>query len=123
MYSKEKDDSSKKISDLLNNLHVHHKDVYIRTIHDVRHNHQPYEEIIGAEKVLLVSIIFLKMLMSSFWVRHFAEQDTKYYRVVDFFNFIKPLIFLTILMYDLHQYAIVMAIVAYLLIDLFISII
>ena len=33
-------------SDTLSNLHVHHKDVYLRTIRQVRHNEHPYEHIV-----------------------------------------------------------------------------
>ena len=123
MSSKKGNDFKQEIKETLDTLHVHHKDVYLRTIKNIWENIHPYEHIMGAEKVLLIVIIFLKMLMPSFWVRHFAEQDKKYYRRVDFYNFIKPILFLTVLMYDLHQYPIVMIVVSYLLVDLFVSII
>ena len=123
MYSKKENDFKKDIGDTLNNLHVHHKDVYLRTIKQVWENQHPYEQIVGAEKLLLVITIFLKMLMPSFWVRHFAEQDEKHYRRVDFYNFIKPIIFLIVLVYNLDQLSIVMVIITYLLIDLFVSIV
>ncbi len=127
MLSKKENDFNQSLNtDLaktLNSLHVHHKDVYIHTIKEVRRNKHPYELIVGAEKILLVVMIFLKMLMPSFWVRHFAEQDKKYYRWVDFYNFIKPLLFVTILFCNLDHFSIIMIIVSYLLIDLFISIV
>ena len=123
MSSKKENDFKKEIQETLGNLHVHHKDVYLQTIQEVKKNHHPYEQIMGAEKILLIMIIFIKMLMPSFWVRHFAEQDKKNYRRVDFYNFIKPILFLIILAYNLDQISIVMIIVVYLLIDLFVSII
>jgi hypothetical protein len=123
MSSRKENDFKQDIEKTLNNLHVHHKDVYLRTIQEVKHNRHPYEDIIGAEKILLMMIIFLKMLMPSFWVRHFAEQDKNHYRRVDFYSFIKPIVFLIILIYNLDQITIVMIIVSYLLIDLFVSII
>ncbi len=123
MSLKKENDFKHDIEETLNNLHVHHKDVYLHTIKQVWENQHPYEQIVGAEKLLLVITIFLKMLMPSFWVRHFAEQDKKHYRLVDFYNFLKPILFFIILIYNLHQLSIVMILVTYLLIDLFVSIV
>lgn len=123
MSSKKENDFKKDIGNTLSNLHVHHKDVYLRTIQEVKDNHHPYEQVVGAEKILLIAMIFLKMLMPSFWVRHFAEQDKKHYRWVDLYNFIKPIIFLVVLLYHLDHISIIMIIVSYLLVDLFVSII
>jgi len=63
------------------------------------------------------------MLMPSFWVRHFAEQDKRHYRRVDMYNLLKPILFFIILLYNLDQLSIVMILITYLLIDLFISIV
>lgn len=123
MSSKKENDFKQEIEETLNDLHVHHKDVYLRTIKQVWENQHPYEEIVGAEKLLLVITIFLKMLMPSFWVRHFAEQNEQHYRRVDFYNFLKPIIFLIVLIYNLDQLSIVMILITYLLIDLFVSIV
>lgn len=123
MSSKKENDFKHELWDTLSNLHVHHKDVYLRTIRQVRHNEHPYEHIVWAEKILLISIIFLKMLMPSFWVRHFAEQNKAHYRWLDIYNLLKPLLFFCILIYQLDHLKIVMVIITYLLIDLFISIV
>lgn len=121
MSSKEKNDFNKNIAKTLTDLHVHHKDVYIATIKHVRHNIYPYEHIVGIEKLLLVVMIFLKMLMPSFWVRHYAEQSKQHARLFDLFNIIKPLLFFIILYYSLHHHVIVMILVSYLLVDLLIT--
>lgn len=123
MSSKKENDFKQEIEETLNDLHVHHKDVYLRTIQQVWNNHHPYEQIVGAEKLLLIITIFLKMLMPSFWVRHFAEQNKNNYRRVDFYNFLKPILFFIILIYNLDQLSIVMIVITYLLIDLFVSIV
>ena len=123
MSSKKENDFKHELWDTLSNLHVHHKDVYLHTIRQVWENHHPYEHIVGAEKILLVITIFLKMLMPSFWVRHFAEQDKRHYRRVDMYNLLKPILFFIILLYNLDQLSIVMILITYLLIDLFISIV
>lgn len=73
--------------------------------------------------MLLIAIICVKMLMPSFWVRHFAEQKKEHYRYGEFYNFIKVALFSVILFYNYHQSTIVMFIVTYLLVDLFVSII
>jgi hypothetical protein len=123
MYSKKENDFKHDIEDTLSNLHVHHKDVYIHTIKQVRNNDHPYEHVIGAEKILLVSVIFLKMLMPSFWIRHFSEQNKAHYRWLDIYNLLKPILFLFILIYQLDHLTIVMILITYLLIDLFVSIV
>ncbi len=123
MSSKKENDFKHDLEDTLTNLHVHHKDVYIRTIQEVWNNKHPYEHIVGAEKLLLIVTIFLKMLMPSFWVRHFAEQDKNNYRRLDMYNFLKPVLFFFILIYHLDHLSIVMVIITYLLIDLFVSIV
>lgn len=123
MSSKKENDFKSDLTDTLNNLHVHHKDVYLHTIKQVWHNTHPYENIVWAEKLLLVITIFLKMLMPSFWIRHFAEKNTKHYRRVDFYNILKPILFFIILIYNLDHLSIVMILITYLLIDLLISIV
>lgn len=122
MYSDKKNDFKTDIGKTLSDLHTHHKDVYIHTIKQVWNNHHPYEHIVGAEKLLLVITIFLKMLMPSFWIRHFAEQNKRHYRRLDLYNLFKPLLFFVILIYHLDHLSIVMILITYLLIDLFVSI-
>ena len=56
-------------------------------------------------------------------MRHFAEQDKSHYRRVDFYNFLKPILFFIILVYNLDQLSIIMILITYLLVDLFVSIV
>lgn len=122
MFLNEKNGFNDVLHDTLANLHIHHRDSYLRTIKAVRNNRYPYEDIHGTEKILLVLLIFIKLLMPSFWIRHFTEQKDENARILDSYHLWIPVLFLVILMYNLDQHSLIMIWVVYLLFDLFISI-
>ena len=110
------------LEDTLSNLHIHHKDSYLYTIKSVWNNRHPYEKMYWSEKLLLVSLIFTKLLMPSFRVRHYTEKKESYFWALDLYHFCIPLLFFIILINHRDNSIIIMILVTYLLVDLFISI-
>ncbi len=122
MSSKRKTDYKKTIAQQLN-LHDHHKDVYFAMIEQIWHNHSPHEELKWLEKYLILVVLWLKMLMPSFWIRHYSEQCDSTRGLFDLYIIMKPLLFLIFMHFERHLYPLIMALIIYLLLDLILYII
>lgn len=118
MYSRKKDDFNSIIADTLN-LNIHHKRVYIHTLRHLRINEHPYEQVSGLEKRFMMIIILIKMLMPSFWIRHYCEEHRHTKWIFEAYVLMKPVIFIMILSNGRYHHRIAAFIVIYLLADLF----
>ncbi len=117
-----KSDYNKDLSAALN-LHVHHISIYTHNIKRIWNNAHPYQHIFGAEKIIVILVIMLKILMPSFWVRHFCEWDPKKYWLLDLYTVTIPLLLFFFLINHRYHYIGIATITIFLLVDVFVSII
>lgn len=118
MSSRRSDDFNSIIADTLN-LNIHHKRVYTHTLKLLWINNHPYEHISGLEKRFMMIIIILKLLMPSFWLRHYCENHRETRRVFEAYVILKPLFFTIALWSGRYSSPIICGIAIYLMLDLF----
>lgn len=87
-------------------------------IKKIWNNHAPHEAVQWIEKYLILMVLWLKMLMPSFWIRHYAEQHIHTRWLFDLYVVLKPLLFFTFMYFHLHVYPLVMVLILYLMFDL-----
>ena len=121
MYSKRNDDFNSIIANTLN-LNIHNKEVYLHILSLLWNNKHPYKHISGLEKWFMMTIIILKLLMPSFWLRHYCEEHPKSKWIFEAYIIFKPLFFMMVLWSGWYSSIVICAIVIYLMIDLMIYI-
>jgi hypothetical protein len=118
MYSKKSDDFNSIIADTLN-LNIHNKKVYLHTLKLLWYNEHPYENISGLEKWFMIMIILAKMVMPSFWIRHYCEEHRSTRWIFEAYVMMKPIFFMLALFAWRYSSIIICAITIYLMLDLF----
>lgn len=104
-------------------LHHHHKTVYIDTIKKLWNNHESHQDIIGIEKYLIILILVIKMLLPSFWIRHYTEDNSALRWLFDLYIILKPVIIGLLIFGWWHTTTRAILITIYLMTDLFVYII
>lgn len=104
-------------------LHNHHKTVYIDTIKKLWNNHESHKDIIGIEKYLIIIILVIKMLLPSFWIRHYTEDKTALRWLFDLYIILKPFIIGLFIFGWWYTSTRAMVFTIYLMMDLFVYII
>lgn len=98
---------------------MHHSKVYMTIIRHIWWNHHPYENILWLEKWLMLMIVIMKILMPSFWIRHYCESHPSTKWLFEAYVLLKPIFFLWILWLGFYHHIFFVIITIYFMIDLF----